>query len=311
MDKQCGHGSDEAQSLKEQQFPAQRPSPHNHSRVTFLEEPEVTTIESSWASKQRNRATMIKQLYEVFSGAEVTDDMLSEAAKLFSDNYGVWGKKSPLSGKRVSFNARRLREQCLPDAAETSYVRVTVDGTLAGNAFVCRWSYNGMTVCWITQLVVVEEYRERGLATGLLRAMREDTDDVYGIASSHPAACLAAAKAFGTTIERVSLNFIAKNAASIMEASPISYIRDSALRGSLFDNKDSTGLVSGVDTKFFVDHDEPLEVLNKVRGLWDWPLGELLDGHEYLLIIQGRRRRSKSQLLREQAGEDNVSNDHP
>lgn len=55
-----------------------------------------------------------------------------------------------------------------------------------------------MTVCWITQLVVVEEYRERGLATGLLRAIREGTDDVYGIASSHPAACLAAATAFGS-----------------------------------------------------------------------------------------------------------------
>lgn len=92
-----------------------------------------------------------------------------------------------------------------------------------------------------------------------------------------------------------------------MEASPISYIRDSALRGSLFDNEDSTGLVSGVDTKFFVDHGEPLEVLNEVRGLWDWPLGELLDGHEYLLIIQGRRRRSRSRLLPKSAGEDDVS----
>ncbi|KAI0554106.1 hypothetical protein F4679DRAFT_527144 [Xylaria curta] len=237
---------------------------------------------------------MLKQVFETFPGTEVTDQMLSEAAKLFSENYGVWGKTSPLSGKRVSMNARRLREQCFPDATAGSYVRVTVDGTPAGHAFACRWGCDGMTVCWVTQLVVVKGYREQGLATGLLRALREDTDDIFGIASSQPAACLAAVKAFGTTIEKVSLDFVAKNAASIMETSPVPYIRDSRLRGALFDDKDSTELISGLDTKFLVDHGEPLETLNRVRERWDWPLGELPDGHEYLLIIQGRRRRPRS-----------------
>ncbi|KAI1739674.1 hypothetical protein F4680DRAFT_421165 [Xylaria scruposa] len=250
---------------------------------------------------------MAKWLFETFPGTEVTDHMLSEAAKLFSENYGVWGKTSPLSGKRVSMNARRLRNQSLPDATAASYVRVTVDGTLAGHAFACRWSCDGMTVCWVTQLVVVKGYRERGLATSLLRALREDTDDIFGIASSQPAACLAATKAFGTTIERSSLDFIAKNAGSIMKASPVLYIRDSRLRGALFDDKDSTGLVSGVDTEFLVDHDEPLEALNKVRELWDWPLGELPDGHEYLLIIQGKHRRPSSGSLSGPAGNDIVS----
>lgn len=98
MNKQCSHGSDGAPPFKEQQSPAQRPSPYNHSHVRFLEQPEVAIIESSWASKRRNRVKMIKQLYEVFSSAEVTDHMLSEAAELFNENYAVWGKGSPLSG---------------------------------------------------------------------------------------------------------------------------------------------------------------------------------------------------------------------
>lgn len=77
-------------------------------------------------------------------------------------------------------------------------MRVTVDGVLAGNAFACRWTYNNEVVCWITQLVVHQGYRERGLAQGLLNTIRQDEDDIYGIMSSHPAACMAAAKSCGS-----------------------------------------------------------------------------------------------------------------
>ncbi len=53
-------------------------------------------------------------------------------------------------------------------------------------------------MCWVTQLVVHRDYRERGLAVGLLNELRQDGDDMYALMSSHPAACLAAAKAFGS-----------------------------------------------------------------------------------------------------------------
>jgi hypothetical protein len=56
----------------------------------------------------------------------------------------------------------------------------------------------GKIVCWVTQLVVHRDFRERGLAVGLLNQLRQDGDNVYGLMSSHPAACLAAAKAFGS-----------------------------------------------------------------------------------------------------------------
>lgn len=100
-------------------------------------------------------------------------------------------------GTRVKMSKDRLRAQCLPSGAECSYVRVTVDGHLAGNAFACRWKYDDTVICWVTQLVVHRDHRERGLAVSLLRELRRDDDSVYGIASSHPAACLAAARAFG------------------------------------------------------------------------------------------------------------------
>ena len=101
----------------------------------------------------------------------------------------------------MELSARRLRQQYLPNATATVasyYTMVTVDGNLAGNAFACRWKWNGKTVCWVTQLVVHKDCRDNGLASGLLRTLREPTDDIYGIMSSHPTACLAAAKSFGS-----------------------------------------------------------------------------------------------------------------
>ena len=35
---------------------------------------------------------MAKQIFERFDGYELTDNMLEEAAKLFNENYGIWGE---------------------------------------------------------------------------------------------------------------------------------------------------------------------------------------------------------------------------
>ena len=196
----------------------------------------------------------------------------------------------------------RLRAECLPSGAECSYVRVTVDDHLAGHAFACRWKYNGKVICWITQLVVDRNHRERGLAVSLLRELRRDIDDIYGIASSHPAACLAAARAYAgsTLLERchlmkltviggiddVQLSFIQDHGEAIVKASPIRYIRAAKLHGSLFNPEVTNGTASSVDTGFFVDHAEPLKVLERVQKDSAWPLGGLIDGHEFLLIFK-------------------------
>ena len=107
-----------------------------------------------------------------------------------------------LEGKPVKLNVRRLREQYLPTSTDQSggsfYSRVILDGKLVGHAFGCRWTCKGETVCWITQLVVHRSHRGNKLATTLLRTLRKDHDNIYGVMSSHPAACLAAVKAFGS-----------------------------------------------------------------------------------------------------------------
>ncbi|EGC46687.1 conserved hypothetical protein [Histoplasma capsulatum var. duboisii H88] len=285
-------------------YPVPSASPQRAPRaVMFLPETHAVPTESSRNTSGLCQVRMEEKLFQTFPGDRVTDSMVGEAAKLFNENYGIWGKLSHSPGKPVRLSARRLREQYLPDHATTSYVRVAVDGNLAGNAFACRWKHGGKNICWVTQLVVDRRFRERGLATALLRSICADTDDMYGIMSSHPAACMAAASSYGRGIEKAPLGLVEANAKAVLEASPIPYIKNARLCGSLFNPEDSTGLVCGVDTGFFVDHKEPLEVVEVVRQDLQWPLGDLPEGHEYLLILPGKKRRSRSSSSSQSKGD--------
>lgn len=46
-------------------------------------------------------------------------------------------------------------------------------------------------VCWITQVVVHQDFRGLGIATRLFNKLKTDGDAVFGIISSHPAALMA------------------------------------------------------------------------------------------------------------------------
>lgn len=89
----------------------------------------------------------------------------------------------------------------------------------------------------------------------------------------------------------VPLEFVGEHAAGIMAESPISYIREAKLRGTLFDAEDDTGLVCGVDSSYFVDRNEALTCLNLFNGYPkgsrnEWPLGDLPVGHEFLFLFE-------------------------
>ena len=61
--------------------------------VAFTLEPQIQTIPPTPCTRRRRTPlNMDKKVYEGFKSDEVTDEMLDEAAKLFSENYGVWGE---------------------------------------------------------------------------------------------------------------------------------------------------------------------------------------------------------------------------
>lgn len=195
----------------------------------------------------------------------------------------------------------RLRGYCVRPEARNTLVTVTADdGVLVGHAFASRWKYEGQQVCWVTQLVVHRDYREQGLATGLLTRLHRDDDGggggtVFGIMSSHPAALLALSRACaGQCIAEIPLAFARDHAAGILASTPTSYVRDAKLCGSLFSGDDKgkdgsggeDGVVCAVDSHFFVDHKEPNEALARLRRDDRWPLGDLPEGHEFVLVFQ-------------------------
>lgn len=83
----------------------------------------------------------------------------------------------------------------------------------------------------------------------------------------------------------MDLTFCQKNAKSILEASPVAYIKGVELHGSLFDKDCTTGAISLVFTNFYLDHAEPFEALAQYEHQGKWILGRLLDGYEYLIIL--------------------------
>lgn len=126
----------------------------------------------------------------------------------------------------------------------------------------------------------------------MLRSLKNHDNAYYGIMSSHPAAIMAALRAFGHGIECVSFDFIREHAGNVIAASPVEYIRGAILKGALFDREQSEcsaeegASVCCADTRFWVDHAEPMAVLATVKKEHGfWPFGDLLEGCEWLVLV--------------------------
>ena len=63
------------------------------------------------------------------------------------------------------------------------------------------------------------------------------------------------------------------------------YVKTMELHGSLFEDDCSTGSISSVFTSFYIDYTEPLKALKRFKENTGWVLRELLDGHEFLVIL--------------------------
>jgi len=266
---------------------------------------------------------------EIFDGLDITDEMIKEAAKLFSEHYGVWSQQAPNNkpGSRVRMSAARLRQQCLPleVLGDCTYVRYLKNGRLVANTFACTWTYgyNKKKVCWITQLVVETSMRSQGIATKMLVALRDLDIGYYGIITSHPYACCAMAHAFENTqrmekVREYAQDFLYDCGTRFLRSSPIEYVRTAKLRRAPEWNAPSTPYdltEDTVDTSFYDDHKEQKAILEamegsgKIWGEWDW--GDLTEGHEHLIIVLPELSHWRDTILRHitwQAGHRLVDN---
>lgn len=115
---------------------------------------------------------------------------------------------------------------------------------------------------------------------------------------------MALSRALGSSseaFEALDLSFIRAHGQAIFAASPVEYISRAHLRGSIFINHRGGIQVGGVedeggtphdgsvcvaDSGFWVDHTEPMAVLASVSEEHEWPLGELPEGCEWVVLVQ-------------------------
>lgn len=234
-------------------------------------------------------------------------------------------------GSSIKMSVKLLRKQCVFDPENCYLARVYAGHDLCGyafagiyvisfirlqtlieytNPFPVSWTCKDQgDVCWVTQLVTNTKYRCLGVATRNLLQLRSSKFTMYGLVSSHIAACITLAKCcgseqlffvcllFGPTnhfrtialpIDKLDLDFIKQNAKNIIETTPIQYLKTSVLHGSLFSDVND-GSISSVNTNFFVDHEKVLGYLRKYEELGRyWPLGELMEGHEYFIVVRSK-----------------------
>ncbi|KAI0327046.1 hypothetical protein GY45DRAFT_1328071 [Cubamyces sp. BRFM 1775] len=227
--------------------------------------------------------------YDVFSGESITNEQLKACSTLFNTNYGVWAQNAPSPlkpGTHVKNSPAKLLKDYLTDADNSVLVTCTLDGELVGHACATKWKYQSGYVGWVAQLVVDRKERRRYIATSMLQMLKRhrwfEGVIVMGIASSHPASCNALCKLFNGDTKNVDLGFILEHAQAVLDCSTIEYLRTAELRGAF------KGIPGGsylAYTSFYVDHAEPKEILRTYVAKGRWAFGELLDGHEFLVLL--------------------------
>ncbi|KAI0772522.1 hypothetical protein BD413DRAFT_612660 [Trametes elegans] len=141
-------------------------------------------------------------------------------------------------------------------------------------------------VGWVTQLIVDIKQRRRFIATSMLQQLRHQTwfNDVtaMGMVSSHPAACNALCKLLNGDTRDVDLAYIREHASAVLQCSTVQYLKGAQLRGAFLGEE---GGSFSAFTGFFVDHHEPLQVLQTYMSRDRWSFGDLLNGHEFLILV--------------------------
>jgi hypothetical protein len=76
-------------------------------------------------------------------------------------------------------SSSKLKEMILPKDADANSILLTAvigDGQQIGHCFVCQWMKGNKRIWWITQLVVLPEYRNQRRATRVSRNSRVRAD---------------------------------------------------------------------------------------------------------------------------------------
>lgn len=209
--------------------------------------------------------------------ARTDSGLLEECAALYSNYYGVWSVRAPrpgTPGARVRLSPARLKRWFDSDDSRIALARAGPD--LVGYAIAVQMKAprHGI-VSWVTQLVVHEAYRQRGVGKTLLFSIWGMSNHfAWGLVTASPYAVRALEKA---TRRRCRPAHIRGNARRLhlLGCEHVGYVNEHTRVAVDADQ-------SRVQTGFFLDHSDLAEMIARVRsGEKPWLLGTLPEGWEW------------------------------
>ncbi len=212
--------------------------------------------------------------YDWLPGTMVQPKELAEFARLYSEQYGIWGEGGERPGEQIRLSPRKLREDFLRPDTWIYYARFL--DQVVGYAIAARTHISGFgEVAWVTQLVVHEDHRQQDLAKTLLFSSWRFTNlFAWGLLSANPYAVRALEKA---TRRRCLPVRIVNNADDLMKAGTKSVPYLPGVEDLLV-----TANESRVNTRFFLSHSKLAEMMESViREQNPWLLGTLPNGWEW------------------------------
>lgn len=210
-------------------------------------------------------------------GLEAVDQagLVDSCARLFSDNYGIWGPEGPRPGEPIRMPPGRVAH--LLDHDDAWLACAWLDGDLVGYCASVRLDVPGRGMAsWVTQLVVNETYRNLRVATRLLFGNWQFSDFyAWGLATANPLAIRALETA--TRRQCVRREIVSRGPELLAAlADRVDYLPDRLV------TDERGALQPRVNTQFFVDLSGIDELRRKAaRGERPWDLGRVEPGEEW------------------------------
>lgn len=177
----------------------------------------------------------------------LSQEELSECARLFSENYGMYRDESPIRpGQQIKMSETYYKKNYCRD--DYYVARAFYKDTLIGQAFYVRISVEGdRYITWVVQLVVDKEYRGNHIGSTLLNSIWCFSDDIaWGLATANPCTIKALEAA---TLRRCEVKEIGKRITLIDQIRElIPFAKDADLRLSEQE--------AIIQSKFFVDNSQ-------------------------------------------------------
>lgn len=193
---------------------------------------------------------------------ECDKEILEKCAHLFSNHYAIWNNNK----KRVKITCEKLRNEYMFDD-RCMLTTAQIDSEVIGQCFTMK-DKNG--VIWITQLVVHENYRRRGIAKELLQLSLQKEWSMVCMATSNPYSIQAL-----QSVLNLTFNPQPDLAQFVLQDCPVPYLHGK----SVFE--------STINTEFYICHEEVNKIIKSKVANKTWKLvSELPHGHEFFVVFK-------------------------